>query len=320
MVRMNSPSAQMEGRTVLVTGAGGFIGSTVVDFLLSCSARVRALLGAPGEAVRNTCSGAETYLTDIRDLAKVSGHVRGADVVVHLAGPPSVRMSFKSPSEYAAIHTLGTATILEACQREHVPRIVYLSSAEIYGRPIANPVSEDFEICPVSPYGAAKAGAEVFVRTIAAASGMKAVILRPFSVYGPRLSSTSLIANILQQLRNSDSVWVRDLKPVRDYCFARDVVEAIALACGVEVDGCTLNLGSGVGTSVKEVAECLIRLSGKKLAVRDSPISESRRSEEIYELVADTRRASAVLGWRARTSLEDGLRETILWMNHSGDS
>jgi len=319
MVRMNFPSVQMEGRNVLVTGAGGFIGSAVVDFLVSCSARVRALLGAPGEAVRNPCCGAETYLTDIRDLAKVSEHVRGVDVVVHLAGPPSVRMSFECPSEYAAIHTLGTATILEACQRHRVPRIVYVSSAEIYGRPISNPVTEDFEVRPVSPYGAAKAGAEVFVRTIAAASGMKAVILRPFSVYGPRLSSASLIANILQQVRSCDSVWVRDLKPVRDYCFVRDVAEAIALACGAEVDGCTLNLGSGVGTSVKEIAECVVRLSGKKLAVQENSISESGPGEEIYELVADTRRASAVLGWRARTRLEDGLRETILWMNHSAE-
>jgi nucleoside-diphosphate-sugar epimerase len=316
---MNPPRPHMKGKTVLVTGAGGFIGSAVVDFLLSCSAQVRALLGSPGECVREVSSAAETYRADIREYAKVSQCVRGADIVVHLAGPPSVRMSFDTPAEYAAIHSLGTATILEACQKEGVTRFVYLSSAEVYGRPVANPVAEDDRIRPLSPYGAAKAGAEIFVRTMAAVSRMEAVILRPFSVYGPRLSSASLVASILRQLKQDDSIWLSDLAPVRDYCYICDLAEAIALACTANADGCTLNVGSGVGTSVEEIARLILRLTGKEIEVRQKPTPERWPGAEIYELIADPRRSSAVLGWRARTRLEDGLRETILWMNQSGE-
>jgi nucleoside-diphosphate-sugar epimerase len=317
---MKSSGIHIEGKTILVTGAGGFIGSALVDFLLSQSARVRALLGVPGEPVWNPRSPAQIFHADIRELPKMREYVRGVDVVVHLAGPPSVQASFQFPSEYAAVHTLGTATIMEACQKECIPRIVYLSSAEVYGRPTSNPVTEDASVSPLSPYATAKVAAEVFVRTMAAFSIMDAVILRPFSVYGPRLSSVSLIANILEQIRGNECVSVRDLTPVRDYCYVKDVVEAVALACSVDVHNCTLNIGSGRGMSVKELAALIIQLVGKEFEVKQNPIPDLLPRQKVHELIADTHRAREILGWEARTSMEDGLRETILWMNQSSES
>ena len=124
---------------------------------------------------------------------------RGSDVFVHLAGPPSVRRSFDAPQAYVQTHVAGTAAALAAAQRACVRRFVYISSAEVYGRPQVNPVPEDHPLRARSPYAAAKIGAEQLSGHFATAYAMETVILRPFSVYGPGVSESSLIGTILRQ-------------------------------------------------------------------------------------------------------------------------
>jgi len=316
---LGSTLRTLSGKTILVTGAGGFIGSAITDLLASFSAKVRALLGAPGERVWESCQPVERCRADIRDLVKLCEFAKGADIVVHAAGPPSVRSSFEFPADYASIHTVGTVTLMEACRRSGVRRVVYLSSAEVYGCPSTNPVEENHPVRPLSPYGAAKAAAEIFVRTMTNASKIEHAILRPFSVFGPRQSPDSLIATILRQAKREGCVWLNDLRPVRDYCYVQDLVEAIALACTVNGEGCVFNIGSGEGTSVEEIAKLILRLRQTDIPVRQKPHSERPPDAEIYRLVADARKAKAVLGWEPRTSLADGMMETIAWMKRSGD-
>ena len=316
---ISSKLRTLSGKTILVTGAGGFIGSAITDLLASFSVKVRALLGAPGERVWEPCQPVETCRADIRDLAKLCEFAGGADIVVHAAGPPSVRSSFEFPADCASIHTVGTVTLLEACRRSGVSRVVYLSSAEVYGRPSTNPVEESHPVRPLSPYGAAKAAAEIFVKTMASSSKIEHLILRPFSVFGPRQSPDSLIATILRQAKRDGCVWLSDLKPMRDYCYVQDLVEAIALACTVNGEGCVFNIGSGEGTSVEEIAKFILRLREIDIPIRQKPHSERPPDAEVYRLVADARKAKAVLGWEPRTSLADGLMETIAWMKQSGD-
>jgi UDP-glucose 4-epimerase len=153
-----------------------------------------------------------------------------ADAVIHLAGPPSVAASFDLPAEYARIHVGGTATVLDACRRLRIRRLVYLSSAEVYGQPQTNPVREDHPLEARSPYAAAKIGAEKFIESFAYSFALQSVILRPFSVYGAGLCSQSLIGAILHQARHGDSVRLATLAPIRDYCHVKDVATAILLA------------------------------------------------------------------------------------------
>lgn len=316
---IDSALRTLSGKTILVTGAGGFIGSAVTDLLASLSVKVRALLGAPDERVWEPCQPVESFRADIRDLAKLCEFARGAHIVVHAAGPPSVRSSFEFPADCASIHTVGTVTVMEACRRGGVSRIVYLSSAEVYGQPSTNPVKEDCPVRPLSPYGATKAAAEIFIRTMASASKIEHLILRPFSVFGPRQSPDSLIGNILRQAKPDGCVWLNDLRPTRDYCYVQDLVEAIALACTVKGEECVFNIGSGEGTSVEEIAKLILRLLETDIPIRQKTHSELPQHAEIYRLVADARKAKAVLGWKARTSLADGLEETIAWMKRNGD-
>ena len=300
------------GGIVFVTGAGGFIGPAVVRALLAHGARVRALLGAPGQSVRPLPPEVKTAVADITDTAALDELARGAGIAVHMAGPASVSASFECPAESARVHVAGTAALLEVCRRAGVRRFVYVSSAEVYGRTEASAVHEDFPLQPRSPYGAAKAGAEQVVGAFARAFGLQVIILRPFSVYGPGLSPSSLIGKTLRMAQFEDSVVLNDLRPIRDYGYVEDLVDAVLRSCTTAVPDVTiLNIGTGRGTSVEEIAELILARVGRRVPLRERPGQRRPADSEIYRLVADSTRAREVLGWQASTSLETGLGRMI---------
>ena len=300
-------------KRILVTGAGGFIGSRVVEALLNRGATVRALVAAPGEYARVLRSPSlENCRADINDAAALEHLTDEIDVVVHMAGPPSVATSFDEPAVFARIHAAGTATVLSACRKAGVNRFVYVSSAEVYGRPQTSLVSEDHPLAPRSPYGAAKASAEHFVHVFATSFGISSVILRPFSVYGPDSSPASVVATILRMARFEDAVVLNDLAPVRDYCFVEDVADAILRACVVPVAGvATFNIGSGAGVSVGDLAKAVLRVLGRNIPVAERQDRRRPETAEIYTLMADRSRASKILGWEPTTNLESGIRHCI---------
>lgn len=314
---MKSRLHALSGKTILVVGAGGFIGSAITECLVSLSARVRGLLGAPDQPAWDTSSSVETCRADIRDIDKLCELAEGADIVVHAAGPPSVKSSFEFPAAYASIHTIGTVTLLEACRRNAVPRFVYLSSAEVYGSPSAERVDENQPFQPCSPYGAAKAAAEIFVATMSRLSNVKSAILRPFSVYGPRQASESLVGTILHQALQEKCVQLNDLRPVRDYCYVGDLAEAVALACITDESCGVFNIASGEGTSVAQMAKLILGICHRDNLIQQKDQPAPPQEAEIFRLVANTERARNVLGWEPRTTLEDGLGETVAWMRRS---
>jgi nucleoside-diphosphate-sugar epimerase len=311
----NDESLRLEDEVVFVTGAGGFIGSAVVRALAGRGAEVRALAGPPGEQILQPPAEVEPVYADIEDQKTLVRMAAGASVAIHLAGPPSVAGSFRAPLEFGRVHASGTLAMLEACRTARVSRFVYVSSAEVYGRVSANPVTEDHPLQPRSPYGASKAAAEQFVQAYAHTSGMKTVVLRPFSVYGPKLPLTSVTGTILRQTLWEDEIVLGDLRPVRDYCFLDDVVEGVLRAATVPcLSANVFNLGTGVGTSVGDLAGLASRLAGRRLPIRSDPSRRRPPGTDIDELVADRGNAAAALGWSPAVSLEDGLHRTLNWM------
>ena len=308
---MPDGSGKLRGLAVVVTGAGGFIGSALAAGLLARGATVRALAGAPGQDTSKLPAAVEPVHADIGDQAMLDHLAADASVCFHLAGPPSVAGSFGAPAEYARVHVLGTMAMLEACRRAGVRRFVYLSSAEVYGRAGTEPVAEDRPPAPRSPYAAAKAAAEQYVGAWGRASGLECVVLRPFSVYGPGLAGHSVLGTILRQVCGREEIVLADLRPVRDFVFLDDVVEGILRAAVLPVPGRTFNLGTGVGTSVEALAGTAMRAVGVTVPLRCDPALRRPSEAEIHHLVADPAGAAEALGWRAHVGLEEGLRRTI---------
>lgn len=305
----------VEDKTILVTGGGGFIGSAVIDLLVNRGAKVRTLLGAPGDKVRAAPAQVTSIRADITDTSAITELIAGADVVIHLAGPASVAASFESAVEYSRVHVGGTTALLDVCRRVRVPRFIHISSAEVYGRPDRNPVREDFPLQARSPYAAAKISAEQFVQAFAYAFGIQAIVLRPFSIYGPGASCDSLIGTIIRQAKRDDSIVLTDLKPTRDYCYVTDVAEAILCSCTAQLpEFCIANIGTGRATSVADVARLILDILQRDIPVIESAEKKRPGSSEIYNLIADTRQAQTVLGWSPKTTLRSGLEQTIQFM------
>jgi len=302
----------LEGKTIAVTGADGFIGSFVVPALLRQGSSVRALIGSPEQTPRPALAGVPSWVGDITDAAVLYDLVGGADIVVHLAGTASVKESFAKASECARVHVCGTATVLEACRGRGVKRFVYLSSAEVYGRPMHEVVREDHRLEARSPYGAAKIGAEKVIEAFAHSDGIRAAILRAFSIYGPGSSSESIFGTILRQARSNDRLELRDLRPVRDYCYVEDLVDAVVLSCATRFEGnCPMNIGTGRGTSVGELAKLVLEYLGQDLPIVEGDKKERPSGSEIYRLVADCSLARRVLGWSPGTPIRVGIENTL---------
>jgi nucleoside-diphosphate-sugar epimerase len=309
-------------RLAAITGAGGFIGSALVRRLVRDGVSVRALVGPVGAKTHPLPSNVATIEGEIDCMETVAQLVAGCEVLFHVAGPASVVASLEAPTEFARIHVAGTATALEASRRAGVARFVHVSSAEVYGVPERNPVDEAHRLQARSPYAAAKIGAERMVEAFRFAHGLEAIILRPFSVYGPRQSAGGVVARVVQQALTADAIELVDLTPRRDFCFVEDVVDAMVLAADRRVagDAPILNVASGVGVTIGELARAAAAAANRDLPVRKSRTEGPPRRADIHELVADTSRIRATLGWMPRTALVDGLRRTIEWFRNSEDA
>jgi nucleoside-diphosphate-sugar epimerase len=291
-------------------GANGFVGSAVLHALIRSGVTPLALCG-PSVSSRPIPDGIKSLTCDLTEAEGLKTWISTLDVIIHTAGPPSVQRSFEMPEEYVRVHVQGTAAVLRACHESKVRRLVYVSSAEVYGRPRVNPVPESHRLQARSPYAAAKIGAERMIEAYAESFGLEAVILRPFSIYGPNSTPESLLGAIIA-MAHSGSVRLRDVRPVRDYCYVGDLAKAVLQAsCLVAEKLEILNIGTGRGTSVADFAALALRSMGLDLPVGEERSSARPGQSEIFELVADICKARDVLGWCPETDLEQGLRHAL---------
>lgn len=309
----------VRARPVVVTGAGGFLGSAVVRALAAVEPeRVRALVSAPGQAYVAPPAGVTVAQCEIDDVDALASLFEDAACVIHLAGPSSVALSFERPTVFARAHALGTAAVIEAASRCAVASIVHVSSAEVYGQPRTDPVREDHAFAPRSPYGAAKACAEMVLTTARNFRGRVAIV-RPFSVYGPGQPAASLLSAILRQALDprAEEVVLADLRPVRDYCYVDDVADAALRAMdapageGVRVYNIASSVGVSVGALVALAAEVVAECTGRRLPVREDPSRRRPGGHDILHMVADASLAARELGWISRTPLREGIGRTV---------
>src|SRR5881275_2182159 len=297
----------------LVTGGAGFIGSHLVERLLALGHRVRVVDNLSTGSAANLApvlGRIEFVRADLRDEAVCRRAVRGADLVFHVAALPSVPRSLADPWTCHDSNVNATLRLLIACAEARVRRVVYSSSSSAYGDTATLPKIEDAEPLPRSPYAVAKLAGEQYVLAFARAGTVEGVALRYFNVFGPRQSPRStyaaVIPNFLQAaLDERPAVLYGDGQQTRDFTYVDNVVDAnilAALAPARVVSGWPINVGAGTRTSLLGLIGMIGTVTGRELSyVREPP-----RSGDVRDSLASLERATRLLGYQPRMSLEEG--------------
>ena len=311
-------------QTVLVTGAGGFIGSHLTEWLVALGAQCRALVrynsaGVWGWLDSSPLKGdVQVFAGDIRDPGSLRRAMEGVDLVFHLAALVAIPYSYDTPLSYVRTNVEGTLNMLQASLDAGVSLVVHTSTSETYGTARYVPIDEDHPLQGQSPYSASKIGADKLAEAFHRSFGLPVATVRPFNTYGPRQSARAIIPSIIAQALMEPEVRLGDLTPTRDFSFVEDTVGGfICLAECPEAIGQVINIGSGHEISMAELAETILGLLGREIPI----VSESQRvrpqNSEVGRLCADNRKATELLGWRPQYSLTEGLTRTIEWMEQN---
>jgi NAD dependent epimerase/dehydratase len=313
----------LESTAVLVTGAGGFIGSHLVEELVRIGARVRAFVhyNARGEwgnlelADPKRLREVEVVMGDIQDPFSVHAALADREVVFHLAALIGIPYSYVAPASYVATNVNGTLNVLEAGRRSDVRRIVHTSTSETYGTAQYTPIDEQHPLEGQSPYSASKIAADKLAQSYWRSFATPVATLRPFNTFGPRQSLRAVIPTIIAQALAGDTVRLGSLAPVRDFTFVRDTARAfVALADAENVAGGTFNAGSGTAISIGELVTTVLDLLGSDARVESAEERVRPDNSEVFELLADASSLQETTGWAPQITFRDGLEETIAFV------
>jgi dTDP-glucose 4,6-dehydratase len=311
---------------VLVTGAGGFIGSHLTEILVRSGATVRAFVrytsrgdyGWLDAAGPELLAEIDVFRGDLANPEAVAGAVAEADVVFHVGALIPIPYSYLHPREFVSANVTGTLNVLEAARRADVGRIVHTSTSEVYGTAQTVPIGEDHPLHPQSPYAATKVGADQIALTYHRSFGSPVVVARPFNTFGPRQSARAVIPTIISQALARDVVELGATTPTRDFLYVEDNARGL-MACGRAegVEGETINLGTGTEVSIADVATRILRMLDRDVPVELDDARLRPPASEVERLIADATKAKRMLGWQPQVTLDEGLRRTIEWMSES---
>jgi NAD dependent epimerase/dehydratase len=320
----------MEGGSVtpraLVTGAAGFIGSHLVERLVAAGTAVRAFVrynsrndyGWLESLSSAVLDDVEIFRGDLANPDAVAGAIVDCDTIFHLGALIPIPYSYRHPREFVTANVGGTLNVLEAARNADVRRLVHVSSSEVYGTPLTVPITEGHPLQAQSPYAATKVAADQLALSYRRSFGTPVVIARPFNTFGPRQSARAVIPTIVTQALARDRVELGATSPTRDFLFVEDTVAGIALCSEVAgIEGEVMNLGTGVEIPIGELAERILELVGRDLPIVSAPDRLRPPSSELARLACDSSKAHALLGWRHRVGLDEGLRRTVEWIEGS---
>ena len=321
----NTQSLSWTGRPVLVTGAGGFIGSHLVEALLERGAAVRALVhynsrNDPGflNALCQENGNLEITPGDVGDLTALKQAMRGVDTVFHLAALVGIPYSYEHPHHVVGVNTVGTLNVLTCCREAKVRRLVHTSTSEVYGTALTVPIDESHPKQPQSPYSASKIAADALALSFYNSFDVPVSICRPFNTYGPRQSDRAIIPSLIAQALTQDELAVGNLTPTRDFTFVSDTVEGfMRISESERALGLEINLGTGEEISIADLVTLINQLVGRDLPVRHKTERMRPDASEVRRLCSNNSKARELVGWRPRVNLEDGLRQTIEWVKGS---
>jgi dTDP-glucose 4,6-dehydratase len=316
-------------KRVLVTGAGGFIGSHLTERLVRDGHQVRALVRYNGRDDRGNLSdlpadiqaAIEVERGDLKDPGAVRRAVDGREWVFHLGALIAIPYSYHNPYDVVQTNVLGTAHILDACRASSaLARLVLTSTSEVYGTAQTVPIDERHPLQGQSPYAATKIAADALGESYHRAFGLPVTILRPFNTFGPRQSARAIIPTIISQALARPNVKLGRLDPRRDLTYVKDTVAGFVAIAGCDAAiGRAVNIGRGADISIGDLVETIGRRLGQKIAVEKDQERYRPAASEVERLLAGTGLAQSLWGWKPMYSLEEGLDETIGWVREHPD-
>lgn len=315
---------ELTGKRVLVTGAGGFVGSHLVERLAAYGCAVRCFIrynsanriGLLSELPADLQSRLEIVMGDLRDADAVRAAAQDVAAIFHLGALIAIPYSYHNPRDVFETNVMGTLNVMVAARDLGVARVVHTSTSEVYGTARFVPITEDHPLQGQSPYSASKIGADKVAESFHDSFGLPVVTVRPFNIYGPRQSARAVIPTIITQALTGDEVHLGALSPTRDFTLVHNTVEGFVRAAEADAAlGGTFNLGSGFEISIGDLARRIIGLTGREVTLTAEESERMRPDKsEVQRLLADSTRARDVLGWTPRVGFDEGLQRTIDWI------
>ncbi len=315
----------MNNKTVLITGADGFIGSHLTELLIQSGYKVRAFVyynsfnsnGWLDTLTNETKGKIDIFSGDIRDPNGIRDAMTGIDIVFHLAALITIPFSYHSPDSYIDTNVKGTLNILQAARYSKVKRILITSTSEVYGTAQFVPITELHPKQPQSPYSASKIGADAISDSFYRSFNLPITIVRPFNTFGPRQSARAVIPTIITQLLNgAEEIKLGDISPTRDLLFVKDTVSAfLKIAQCNDLIGHEVNIATQSEITIGDLARQLIKYINPKARIISDSVRLRPEKSEVFRLFGSNEKLKSYTDWEQEYSLEKGLKETIDWFS-----
>ena len=310
---------------ILITGAGGFIGSHLTEYLVEKGHKVKAFVHynswnfwgwlEKSKYIKDI----EIYSGDIRDHDSVYKSMKGIDYVFHLAALIGIPYSYCSPLAYIKTNIEGAYNVLQAARELNTKRIICSSTAEVYGTAQYLPIDENHPVNPQSPYAATKASADQLAKTFYLSFNLPVVMVRSFNTFGPRQSARAVIPTIISQiLNNRKTIKLGNLNSSRDFTYVLDTVEGLyEVGLHEKSVGEIMHLGTNKGTSIRDLLNIIGKLTETELTIKVDKQRIRPEKSEVQGLISDYSKAKNLSGWKPKYTFEEGLKETINWFSEN---
>jgi len=312
----------LKTKTVLVTGAGGFVGSHLVEELVKKGYNVKCFIrynsrndaGFLKDINSSIFDNIEIISGDLRDYHAIYQCIKGVNIVFHLGALIAIPYSYKHPKDVIDININGTFNILNAAKNVSIDKIVHTSTSEVYGTAQYVPIDEKHPLHAQSPYSASKIGADKIAESFYCSYNLPVATIRPFNIYGPRQSARAVIPTIISQALTQSTIHLGSLTPTRDYTFVKDTVDAfIKIAESDNTIGKTYNIGSNKEISIGDLAQIIFKLTNSDCTIIQEQKRMRPQKSEVERLWADSTQAWNDIKWKPSISLKEGLSKTISW-------